>query len=81
MMSGSPTFRPRAEVMHLEASAAYARQAFVCAYSSSAEFEAATIAERRAAGAYGSRFQPRTVLTIYAFVAMGLLLLAAYAQA
>jgi hypothetical protein len=70
----------RADVRQLEVSAACARQAFVCAYSSSSEFEAATIAERRAAGAYGSWLRPLTALTISAIVAGIVLLLAAFSQ-
>ncbi|MBM3528748.1 MAG: hypothetical protein FJX62_11705 [Alphaproteobacteria bacterium] len=74
--------RPYAKAVHLEDSAAWARQAFVCAYSSSAEYEAETIATRRAAGAYGKPWmQPHTALTIYAIVAGAVFLLAALYQA
>lgn len=70
-----------AKAVQLEASAAGAGQAFICAYSSSAEFEAATIAARRAAGAYGKPWmQPHMALTIYAIVASAVLLLAAFSQ-
>ena len=39
----------------LEAYAAHAGAAMACVYSSSAEYDAALIAERRAAGVYGPR--------------------------
>jgi hypothetical protein len=42
-------------VLALEAYAEHAGAALACAYSSSAEFDAALIAERRAAGVYGPR--------------------------
>lgn len=78
-MEGRAMHRPYAKAMQLEASAVWARQAFVCAYSSSAEFEAETIAARRASGAYGKPWmQPYTALTIYAIVAAAVVLLAAF---
>jgi hypothetical protein len=42
-------------VLALEAYAARAGAALACVYSSSAEYDAALIAERRAAGVYGPR--------------------------
>lgn len=47
--------RTRADLSALEAYAARAGSALACAYSSSAEFDAALIAARRAAGVYGPR--------------------------
>ena len=44
-----------AQVLALEAYAQGAGAAMACAYSSSAEYDAALIAERRAAGVYGPR--------------------------
>ncbi|MSO68267.1 MAG: hypothetical protein EXQ82_10800 [Pseudolabrys sp.] len=44
-----------AQVLALEAYAERAGAAMACAYSSSAEYDAALIAERRAAGVYGPR--------------------------
>ena len=44
-----------AQILALEAYAAHAGAAMACVYSSSAEFDAALIAERRAAGIYGPR--------------------------
>jgi hypothetical protein len=50
------SFRARSvNVPTLEAHAEYAGLALACAFSSSAEFDAALIAERRAAGVYGPR--------------------------
>lgn len=54
--------RPDADINALEASAARAGAALACAYSSSAEFDAALIAERRAAGVYGPRRRRRQML-------------------
>ena len=42
----------------LEAFAESAGRALACAFSSSDEYEAAVIAERRAEGRYGSRYKP-----------------------
>jgi hypothetical protein len=77
MTPGQPIARPRGEALLIEASAA--RQAFVCAYSSSAEYEAEIIAARRAAGAYRPRLHPRSALLIFALVGFALLLLASLA--
>ena len=46
---------PDAAVVALEAYAARAGAALACAYSTSAEYDAALIAERRAAGVYGPK--------------------------
>jgi hypothetical protein len=46
----------------LEASAESAGRALACGFSSSDEYEAAVIAERRAEGRYGSRYRPPLAL-------------------
>lgn len=51
--------RTHADVSVLEAYAVRAGSALACAYSSSAEFDAALIAARRAAGIYGPRRRRR----------------------
>ena len=48
-----------ADALTLEVKAAGAGCALACAYSSAAEFDAALIAARRAAGVYGPRRQRR----------------------
>lgn len=50
--------RAECEARALETSAATAGQAFVCPYSSSAEYEAEIIKTRRAEGAYGPSWRP-----------------------
>jgi hypothetical protein len=61
-----------ADVLALEAYAAHAGAALACAYSSSAEFDAALIAERRAAGVYGPKRHRRQMLMTIAGIAAGL---------
>ena len=61
-----------ADVLALEAYAARAGAALACAYSSSAEFDAALIAERRAAGVYGPKRHRRQMLMTFAGLAAGL---------
>jgi hypothetical protein len=56
----------------LEAYAERAGAALACAFSNSAEFDAALIAARRAAGVYGPKRQRRQMLTTAAGVAAGL---------
>jgi hypothetical protein len=56
----------------LEAYAERAGAALACAYSSSAEFDAAVIAARRAAGVYGPKRQRRQMLVTAAAVAAAL---------
>jgi hypothetical protein len=51
--------RTDADIGALEAYAERAGCALACAYSSSAEFDAALIAARRAAGVYGPRHRRR----------------------
>ena len=63
-----------ADVLALEAHAARAGAALACAYSSSAEFDAALIAERRAAGVYGPKRHRRQMLMTFAGLAAGLAL-------
>ena len=63
-----------ADVLALEAYAARAGAALACAYSSSAEFDAALIAERRAAGVYGPKRHRRQMLMTFAGLAAGLAL-------
>ena len=53
----------RAGADALEACAERAGAALACAYSNSAEFDAALIAERRAAGVYGPRLRRRRLWT------------------
>jgi hypothetical protein len=65
--------RPEADLFALQARAAGA--ALACAYSSSAEFDAALIAERRAAGIYGPRRHRKQLLVTAAGVAAGLITL------
>jgi hypothetical protein len=60
----------------LEAYAARAGAALACAYSSSAEFDAALIAERRAAGAYGPKRRRTQMLVTAAGIAAGLAVIA-----
>jgi hypothetical protein len=60
------------ELSALETAAARAGAALACAYSSSAEFDAALIAERRAAGVYGPRRHRRPILLTAAGIAAAL---------
>ncbi len=64
--------RPDAAVLTLEAYAQRAGAALACAYSSSAEFDAALIAERRAAGVYGPKRHRKQMLVTAAGVAAAL---------
>ena len=61
-----------AQVLALEAYAERAGAAMACAYSSSAEFDAALIAQRRAAGVYGPRRHRKQKLATAAGVATAL---------
>jgi hypothetical protein len=62
-----------AAVLALEAYVEHAGTALACAYSSSAEFDAALIAERRAAGVYGPRrYRKQRLATAAAGVAAAL---------
>jgi hypothetical protein len=62
----------------LEAYAAQAGAAMACVYSSSAEFDAAVIAQRRAAGIYGPRRYRRQQLATAAGLVAGLVLIALF---
>jgi hypothetical protein len=64
-----------AELDALEAYAARAGAAMACIYSSSAEYDAALIAERRAAGVYGPRRYRRQWLATAAGIAAALTVL------
>jgi hypothetical protein len=64
--------RHDAQVLALEAYAERAGAAMACAYSSSDEFDAALIAERRAAGVYGPRRHRKHILATSAGIAAGL---------
>ena len=59
-MGDSRSHLPQNEFGVLAADAA--GLALACAYSSSDEYEAAIIAERRAAGAYGGKQRPMTLI-------------------
>ena len=63
---------PDSAILALEAYAERAGAALACAYSSSAEFDAALIAERRAAGVYGPKRRRKQMLVTAAGVAAGL---------
>jgi hypothetical protein len=77
----SPSHRSAAAAaLSLEAYAEQAGAALACAYSSSAEFDAALIAERRAAGVYGPKRQRRQMLTAAAGIAAGLAVIIAVIQ-
>ena len=62
-----------ADPLMLEADAAGA--AWACLYSSSDEFDAALIAEKRAAGVYGPKRRRKRVLTTAAGIAAGIAVL------
>jgi len=63
---------PQSDLLTLEAYAARAGAALACAYSSSAEYDAAVIAERRAAGIYGPKRRRKQMLVTAAGIAAGL---------
>ena len=58
--------------MSLESRAEQAGTALACCYSSSAEFDAELIAERRAAGVYGPKRHRRHMLATFGGIAAGL---------
>lgn len=64
-------YNGRAGADALEAYAERAGLALACAFSSSAEFDAALIAERRAAGVYGPRRHRKQMLATLAGLAAG----------
>jgi hypothetical protein len=61
-----------ADAISLETYAEQAGAAMACAYSSSAEYDAALIAERRAAGVYGPKRQRRQMLATLGGIIAGL---------
>lgn len=61
----------------LQSLAEEAGAAWACLYSTSAEFDAALIAERRAAGVYGPKRQRRTMFMAAAGIAAGLAVIVA----
>lgn len=67
-----PTARARAKSVTLEAYAEGAGAALACTYANSAEFDAALIAARRAAGVYGPKRQRRQMLVTLAGLAAGI---------
>lgn len=67
--------------LSLEAHARHAGSAWGCQYSSSAEYDAALIAERRAAGIYGPKRQRRQILTAAVGLAAGLAFIVAAVHA
>jgi len=66
----------RSEPLSLESHAERAGAALACAFSNSAEFDAALIAARRAAGVYGPRRHRRRMLVTAASIAAGLVIVA-----
>jgi len=66
----------QSESLSLDTYAERAGAALACAYSNSAEFDAALIAARRAAGVYGPRRHRRQVLVTAAGIAAGLVVVA-----
>jgi len=70
--SGQVNRLAEAQVLALEASAERAGAALACAYSSSAELDAALIAQRRAAGVYGPRRHRKQKLATAAGIAIAL---------
>lgn len=64
--------RTDADTITLEAYAERAGAALACAFSNSAEFDAALIAARRAAGVYGPKRHRKQMLATVAGVAAGL---------
>ncbi|MGC1466656.1 MAG: hypothetical protein WA792_13080 [Pseudolabrys sp.] len=76
MLRNPAVTRPIPDAVTLEARAARAGLALACAFSSSAEFDAALIAERRAAGVYGPRRHRRQICVTATGIVAGLLVLA-----
>ena len=64
--------RGAAETISLETYAERAGAAMACAFSNSAEFDAALISARRAAGVYGPKRQRRQMMATAAGLAAGL---------
>jgi hypothetical protein len=71
-----PLANIQSDLTALEAYAARAGAALACAYSSAAEYDAALIAERRAAGIYGPKRRRKQMLVTAAGIAAGLAVIA-----
>ncbi len=67
-------------VLSLEDHARQAGAAWACLYASSDEYDAALIAERRAAGVYGPKRQRRQMLVTASGIAAGLAVIVAIIQ-
>jgi len=65
-----------AQALSFENCAEQAGAALACAYSNSAEFDAALIADRRAAGIYGPKRHRRQLLVAATGIAAGLAVVA-----
>lgn len=72
MLSSSRAAFPAAQWVALEGCAESAGHALACAFSSSDEYEAALIAERRAEGRYGPRKRLKQLFLIATAVAVAL---------
>lgn len=72
MLQISNPGRSASETIKLEAYAERAGAALACAFSNSAEFDAALISARRAAGVYGPKRHRRQMLVTAAGIAAGL---------
>jgi hypothetical protein len=70
MLQNSSAAYPAAQWVALEGCAQTAGHALACAFSSSDEYEAALIAERRAEGRYGPRKRRRQVLITATAIAL-----------
>lgn len=68
-------FRPKPNVLALEANAERAGVAMACPFASSAEFDAAIIHAQRAAGVYGPKRQRRQLAGFAAAAALIALLI------
>jgi hypothetical protein len=71
-----PTSRCASDFASLEIAAQRAGTALACPFASSAEFEAATIAAKRAAGAYGPKRHRRRAFRVAVAIALLILLFA-----
>lgn len=76
MVRSAHSERLDADLSVLEAHVMRAGAALACAYSSSAEFDAALIAARRAAGVYGPKRRRKQMLVTAVGIAAGLAVIA-----
>jgi hypothetical protein len=76
MVQVSHTAYPAAQWLALEDCAQSAGHALACAFSSSDEFEAALIAERRAEGRYGLSQRRRRVAIMMTAIALAIAVIA-----